>query len=256
MEIDYLQVEEQIRADYRRITTRYRQDDEIEVTTLNHQRLGRNLRQICRSFSQPITVLDVGCGTGRYFHCLENVARLVGMDVSEAMLAAARNPVRQERISATRIELIRENAYLASFSPGTFDFIYSLGMFGHGCPVTVPVCERFFEWLRPMGKVFFNVVDAAGLPVCHRVRRRLRAWCYPRLTARLQQVLDARERRSPFFSLARQDLHGIIKATRFSDFSIASHACTSPLWNGSHLECLAIKLPAEGEAPVSSGLPR
>src|SRR4051812_13209243 len=100
MEVDYQVLEENIREGYRRVTAQYRRDDELEVTTENHCRLGRLLRRICRSFPPGIAVLDVGCGTGRYFHCLENVAHLTGVDISENMLAAARNPVRKEWITA------------------------------------------------------------------------------------------------------------------------------------------------------------
>src|SRR5688500_7403301 len=50
------------------------------------------LRDLSRSFDRKIDVLDVGCGTGRYFRCLCNVRRLVGVDISEHMLEQARNP--------------------------------------------------------------------------------------------------------------------------------------------------------------------
>ncbi len=108
--------------------------------------------------------MGAGCGTGRYFHCLESVERLVGLEISEDMLAAAQNPVRKEQITAARIEPRRENVYLSSFPPQSFHFIYSLGMFGHGCPVTVEVCNRFCQWLKAGGKLLFNVVDFSGLP--------------------------------------------------------------------------------------------
>ena len=47
MTIDYNQMAEKVRAGYRSITDQYRRDDEIEVTTPNHRRLGLLLRQIC-----------------------------------------------------------------------------------------------------------------------------------------------------------------------------------------------------------------
>jgi SAM-dependent methyltransferase len=241
MEIDILQVEAKIRAGYRQVTAKYRQDDEIEVTTENHRRLAATLRQICQSFSRPIHVLDVGCGTGRYFHCLPHVERLTGLDISEEMLAAARHPVLGEQVTAARIELVRGNAYLRPFPEASFDFIYSLGMFGHGCPVTVDICNRFHHWLRAGGRLFFNAVDLAGLPLCHRVRRRIRAVVYPCLTRSWQRRLDEREQRSPFFSLTQRQLGLVLAASRFSHYHITSHRCQSPLWSGRHLECLAVK---------------
>src|SRR5882757_10066097 len=97
--MNYQAVEETIKAGYREVSSQYRRDDEIEVTTANHQRICATLKRICVSFPYPISALEVGCGTGRYFHCLTNVDELTGLDISEEMLRAAENPVRQEQIS-------------------------------------------------------------------------------------------------------------------------------------------------------------
>src|SRR5262245_35660420 len=130
--MNYHEVEERIKAGYREVTAQYRLDDEVEVQSENHHRLSETLKHLCHSFPYPITALDVGCGTGRYFHCLENVTHLTGIDISEQMLAAAANPVRQQEITITETVLIRGNAYLVPFPPNSFELIYSLGMFGHG----------------------------------------------------------------------------------------------------------------------------
>src|SRR5262249_45151120 len=138
--MNYQAVEETIKAGYREVSSQYRRDDEIEVTTDNHHRIAGTLKRICGSFSEPIKVLEVGCGTGRYFHCLTNVEELVGVDITEEMLRAADHPVRHEQISIKKVRLVRGNIYLSSFAPESFNFIYSLGMFGNGCPVTVELC--------------------------------------------------------------------------------------------------------------------
>src|SRR6476661_5782447 len=107
--MNYEAVAETIRSDYSKITEQYRRDDEIEVVTENHRRLGARLKDICQSFPHPIRVLDVGCGTGRYFHCLVNVRELVGIDLTEEMLRAAENPVRPEEIPTQNLRLVCAN---------------------------------------------------------------------------------------------------------------------------------------------------
>lgn len=239
--MNYQAVEETIRAGYRQVSSQYRRDDEIEVASANHHRICGTLQRICVSFPHPVKALDVGCGTGRYFHCLTNVEELTGLDISEEMLRAAENPVREELISVKAIRRIRGNVYLSSFDSGSFDFIYSLGMFGNGCPVTAELCNKFHDWLAPGGKLYFNTVDFAGLPLWYRARRQAREFLYPMLTRRLQSVLDERASRQPWFSMNHHELERVLRATRFSTFQVTSHVCESPLWSGRHLECIASK---------------
>ncbi|HHY84297.1 MAG TPA: class I SAM-dependent methyltransferase [Verrucomicrobia bacterium] len=241
--MDYLAVEETIKADYRAVTPQYRRDDEIEVTTENHRHISRRLRELCESFPHAICALDVGCGTGRYFHCLTNVRELTGLDITEEMLRAAENPVRQEQVSIPVIRLVRANVYLKEFPAESFHFIYSLGMFGNGCPVTTALCDKFHTWLVPGGKLYFNAVDTTGLPLWFRTRRQIRGMLWPLLPERLRQGLREREARHPFYGLTQRELANIMKSSRFSHFEVASRPCASPLWEGRHLECVATKAP-------------
>lgn len=239
--MNYQAVEETIKADYRAVTEQYRRDDEVEVTTGNYLRIRENLVDICNSFPHPIRALEVGCGTGRYFHCLTNVTELTGIDITQEMLAAAAQPVRRSEITVERIRLVRANAYLTDFPPGSFHFIYSLGMFGNGCPVTTELCDKFHRWLAPVGKIYFNTVDTAGLPFWQRVRREARSLAYRLAGSRGRRILDERQDRHPFFGLTRRELERIVGQSSFNDFCVTSHVCRSPLWSGRHLECIALK---------------
>lgn len=246
--LDFKQIGEGVQSAYSRETaTRYRLDDELELATPNHLHLGSVLTGITAAFGRPISVLEVGCGTGRYFHCLRNVERLVGVDVSLHMLELARHPVREERVTAKNIELRHENIYTAEFTPQSFDFIYSLGVLGGACPFTPKLANKFHDLLTPDGVVFFNVIDRGATPLVVRTKVRargfLRSLAYPLLPRSVQQVLDERKKRAVHFSMTRGELETVMRSSRFERFSLSSHVCESPLWRGTHIECTAWKSP-------------
>jgi SAM-dependent methyltransferase len=239
--MDLKVAEENLRGTYRKDCTQYRKDDEIEVTTPHHQRLRKVLAELTGSFGQSISVLEAGCGTGRYFHCLRNVDRLIGLDISPDMLQAARHPVRESEVTVNDIQLICGNVFTAAIEPESFDFIYSLGMFGFGCPVTPEMCARFHEWLRPGGKLFFNVIDRGGWPLPMRIRKTLRNWVYTVAPGGVRQRMDQRANHMPLFDLTHRELETILRRGPFKKYQIKSERCLSPLWHGSHLEVLAEK---------------
>src|SRR3954470_13501694 len=239
--MDLRLAEENLRGSYREQCATYRRDDETEVTTPHHQRLRKVLDELTVSFGRPISVLEAGCGTGRYFHCLQNVDRLVGLDISPDMLAAARDPVRGNEVTIKDIELICGNVFTAPIEPASFDFIYSLGMFGFGCPVTTEICARFHEWLKPGGKLFFNIIDRNGWPVAMRLRGTLRNWVYTMAPGTVRERMDERANHMPLFDLTKRELDALMRRTQFRKYKIQSQRCLSPLWTGSHLEVLAEK---------------
>jgi hypothetical protein len=132
--------------------------------------------------------------------------------------------------------------FTAPFEPESFDFIYSLGMFGFGCPVTPKILARFHEWLKPGGKLFFNVIDRGGWPLPMRIRGTLRNWVYHLAPSGLRERMDERAHHMPLFDLTERELETVLRATPFTKFRVQSQVCLSPLWNGSHLEVLAEKL--------------
>lgn len=233
---------------YRQAARQYRLDDEIEVRSANHQRLGRNLRRICESFGHPIHVLEIGCGTGRYFHWLRHVERLVGTDLSEAMLREAATPVCADEISAREIRLQQGNLYDLAFPAGSFDFIYSLGVFGYGASVTPELCLRVKRWLKPGGWIYFDAIEK---PHCAHWRDRLENFVYPHAPVKVQRWLDGR-RTVPVLRHTCDGVQRAMQTAGFSDLVVASNACHSPLWNGRHLECSACveREPKPEEPPV------
>lgn len=226
---------------YRKAAAEYRRDDEIEVRTDHHCWIWKTLADLSSSFEREISTLDAGCGTGRHFHCLKNVKRLVGLDLSPEMLRAARVPIRTELIFAKEVELICGDVHKVTFPPRSFDLIYSLGMFGYGCELTVEVLNKFHDWLSPGGILLIDVSDSSGVLRSVRFRAALRKFAYPILPAVAQKRIDKRRQGVPFSPLSRKDLARLLRQSAFPDWEIYRRPYHSPCWSVDKLECIAAR---------------
>jgi SAM-dependent methyltransferase len=140
----------------------YREDDESAVLTDRHQRLNNVLRDLSSSFGHDISVLDLGCGTGRYFHCVSNARRLTGIDISLHMLKEARNPVRREQITCKHIDLICGDISELAIAHESFDFIYSIGVFIRPSSFGPLMCDQLFNLVKPGGRIFITLADGVS----------------------------------------------------------------------------------------------
>ena len=86
-------------------------------------------------------VLDVGCGSGRFAEvALAAGAQVVALDYSSAVDACAANLGHH-----ARFHVVQGDIYALPFAPGSFDFVYSLGVLQH-----TPDVARAFAALPPM----------------------------------------------------------------------------------------------------------
>jgi SAM-dependent methyltransferase len=171
---------------------RYRAvDDEIRDSPLV-ARFSEWLQRICDSFGRPIVALDLGCGTGRYFRALRNVRELVGIDVSEAMLTEAREPVDGGGVAIDRITLVRGDFASHAFPPARFDLAYSIGVLGEHTPIHADLARRIHGWLAPGGIFAFTAVHRSSFSVPRTVQRRLGEWLLPVAVGSLRRALHAR----------------------------------------------------------------
>src|SRR3569832_980308 len=83
---------------YDRTAQNYRAQDEEHICGRDYHHVSKILRDVSGSFDREIQVLDMGCGTGRYFHAIKNARELIGLDISQQMLDAARHPVRGDEV--------------------------------------------------------------------------------------------------------------------------------------------------------------
>lgn len=107
-------------------------------------------------------VLDVGCGTGGAVRALAaslpGVGRVVGIDVSETMIAEARARTPASDASEAPVEFVVGDAHELPFPDGSFDAAYSLRVFEIiGEPRRV--LAGMARVLRPGGRLVVNGPD-------------------------------------------------------------------------------------------------
>jgi len=158
---------------------RYRtRDDELDAVG-SYQELVNWIGGVCDRFGNPIDVLDLGCGTGRYFWGLRNVKTLTGLDASEPMLAEAKTPTHADRIRAQRIALVRGDLASHDFSRNSFDLVYSIGVLAEHVPLNRSLVTRVAGWLKPGGRFAFTTVDPQSPDVPKTTARRMASALLP-----------------------------------------------------------------------------
>jgi SAM-dependent methyltransferase len=92
------------------------------------------------------TVLDVGCGMGRFADVVSAAgARVVGFDLSRAVDAAQENLGQRENVA-----IVQADVFALPFRPEAFDFVYSIGVLHH-TPDTRAAFDCLPRLLKPGG---------------------------------------------------------------------------------------------------------
>ena len=223
---------------------KYRNADEriIHQNPFLHYR--NIIQDISSSFNHKITVLDLGCGTGRYFHCLKNVEKLVGIDTSPHMLKKAHNPVNKEFIEIEKIELLCGDIFDIQIPDLHFDFIYAIGVFGEFSPLSQALCSRLYELLKPYGILFLTTVDVHSRiqyldesnPYWQKLLLGKFFWLFPKkLKKYINKKLGA-------YYITKEELENIWIASAFPKFEISLYKHPKGLgWEGIHHDCTAVK---------------
>ena len=60
-------------AEYATSAASYRQSDDFAKELESHAGKCSIIGELTTRFTSPARLLDLGCGTGRYFHCVRNV---------------------------------------------------------------------------------------------------------------------------------------------------------------------------------------
>jgi ubiquinone/menaquinone biosynthesis C-methylase UbiE len=117
------------------------------------------IRRSIIGLSRHPTILDCGCGTGRFAAYLAEVygeeALVVGLDYSESMLERARFYRLKDHMHIG-VELIRGDVCTLPFKPRSFDLITCVHVLIH-LPNWESLLSAFYDLLKPGGYLFFDV---------------------------------------------------------------------------------------------------
>jgi ubiquinone/menaquinone biosynthesis C-methylase UbiE len=167
------------------------QDDHID-RAMSISRLGGWLHAVCGRFPGSIDVLDLGCGTGRYFRALAGIRRLVGIDVSKSMLEEARRRVGDHAVERGALRLVEGDFLVQEFQPQEFDLVYSIGVLAEHSPFDHAVAARVHRWLKPGGRFAFTTVHPVSSSVPRTIARRAGEWLEPLSIGPARRRLRAR----------------------------------------------------------------
>ena len=93
-------------------------------------------------------VLDVGCGAGRF----AEVALAAGAEVTAMDLSQAVEACRSNLGNSPHLKVVQASIYEMPFRPGSFDFVYSIGVIQH-TPDPQKSVEEICKMVKPGGQI-------------------------------------------------------------------------------------------------------
>ena len=165
---------------------------------------------------QPLTVLDIGCGTGQFLSHMQELHsnwQLHGVDISAAMLAKA-----SDRLSASVSLLEMDGQELPYTTPASFDLIVSLSSL-HYWRNPGSLLEQIHHTLRPDGA--FILTD----------------WSRDTWSMQLMDTYLTVREKAHFYTYTTAELHDLLTRHRFS---ITAHHTFHSTWPW-HLQTVVAK---------------
>ena len=99
-------------------------------------------------------VLDVGCGAGRF----AEIALAAGADVVAVDLSQAVEACRDNLGASDRLEVVQASIYELPFPPGSFDFVYCIGVIQHTPDPKRSILD-IAKMVRPGGRLGYWIYE-------------------------------------------------------------------------------------------------
>jgi len=157
----------------RQYAERYRAHDDTLADSGPYLGFVAWLQRVGALFAHRIDVLELGCGTGRYFSAIANARTITGIDASADMLDLARTPYRAEAIVAEQISLIHGDVFTHPLPDRSFDLVYAIGVLAEHTPFNTDIAARANRVLKPGGRFAFSTVHPDSPSVTSTIGRSL-----------------------------------------------------------------------------------
>ncbi len=115
----------------------------------------RGLQAALRATITPRVIVDLGCGTGRYFEQYRDAETVIGLDASRPMLAAARRG-RADWLAkrGVSVRLARSTCDATPIPDGAAGLVIAIGILGYHLPLDPSVLQEIRRILAPGGRAF------------------------------------------------------------------------------------------------------
>lgn len=134
------------------------QIDRLSGHTLSEDRLIADSRWP-REWFRGKTILDAGCGAGRFADVAAGLgARVIGVDISAAIDACRETTTIHDSKPGGRVDCLQASLFELPLKPGIFDAIYCMGVIQH-TPDPASLMRGLPRYLKPGGRLAYNFYE-------------------------------------------------------------------------------------------------